>query len=610
MAVAKPIIDYASSIKTKADWSKSSKALRIILSFHRPYVHYLAVIVALAVVRSYLFTLEPQYTSQILDQVVTAGHYELLLGLVTSIVLAVMGFALSNFVILYLNGRVAQYVIRDIRATYYHSLQQKSFSFYDSAAVGDLLSRATMDLQAVDMFCKTWLSTICDAIFTTTAVFVVMRSISPTMSIVAMVPMPFIFFFQVTNFVQTMPKFRKMNLILGRLGAYIQQNIIGMKNVRIFGRENEMEQGFREVESVYIDTALAAGRIQSQYTPSTEAILNMGIAFVYVLGANLIISPGTIMTIGDLTLFSRYMMRLTMPLRNLSQITGMWINASAGLERVYDAIDFPVEVKDRPDAKDLVISKGEVAFAAVSFGYNKDRPVVKNLDFQVRSGEKIAILGATGSGKTSLVYLIPRFYDVDAGSITIDGVDVRDYKLSSLRTQIGLVLQDVFLFSGTIRHNIAFGNPNASIDDITSAAKLAQIHDFIASLPEGYDSLIGERGVTLSGGQKQRITIARALLTKPKILIFDDSLCFVDAKTEQEIQQAIEEAMKGRTTFMIAQRLSTIKNADRILVLDNGVIVELGTHAELMAREGIYRKIYETQFLEKAPEMIVVGGDD
>ena len=230
---------------------------------------------------------------------------------------------------------------------------------------------------------------------------------------------------------------------------------------------------------------------------------------------------------------------------------------------------------------DITIESGEVEFRNVTFGYVKDRPILKKISFKANPGEKIAILGATGTGKTSLIYLIPRFYDVDSGSILIDGVDTRDFKISSLRKQVGLVLQDVFLFSGTIKSNIAYGNDDATLEEVKAAAKSARIDDFIESLPEKYDTKVGERGVTLSGGQKQRLTIARALLTNPKILILDDSLSFVDAKTEQAIQEAIDEALRGRTCFIIAQRLSTIKNADRIMVLDSGEIVEFGTHIRI-----------------------------
>jgi len=461
-----------------------------------------------------------------------------------------------------------------------------------------------MDLQPVDAFTAASVGTICDAVFTAITVFIVMTSINTTLSIISIFPILVTFYFNVGLFTKSMPLFRRMQLILGRIGAYIQQDIIGMKNVRIFKREEEMEDGFKQVESLYVATAVSAGRVQSVYTPTAEATLGFGVTLIYVYGANLVVSPAALLTIGDLILFTRYMRRLTNPLKNLSQLIGQWVNASAGFERVTDVIDAPLGIKEQPDAKDIKIDVGKVEFKDVEFGYTKNL-VLRNISLSVQAGEKIAILGATGSGKTSLVYLIPRFYDATRGSITIDGNDVREFKLSSLRKQIGVVLQDVFLFSGTIKDNIAFGKPDASLEEVMAAAKLAQIHDFIDGLPEKYDSMIGERGVTLSGGQKQRMTIARTILTNPKILILDDSLSFVDAKTEHEIQQAIEEAMKGRTTFMIAQRLSTIKNADRTLVLDDGEIVELGGHDDLMAENGIYRKIYETQFLEKAPEEIL-----
>jgi ATP-binding cassette subfamily B protein len=566
------------------------------------------VTLGLTIFAAYLFSLEPLYTAQIVDQVITQGKSELLLGLVLNIVFAVVAFGIVNFFMTYMQGYLAQMVTRDVRSDYYSSLQRKSFRFYDASAVGDLVSRATMDVQAVEAFVKTWLGTLFNAMFVIVIAFVIMYSVNPVMSLIAIAPMPLIFYLTSQLWIKTMPLFRKMMLILGKLGAYIQQNIIGMKVVRIFRREDELDQGFRQVEQEFVDTAINAGRIQSKYMPSGPAILTLGITIVYLYGGNLIAAPLALLTIGQLTLFSRYMMRLSFPLRDLSMLSGTWINASAGLERIYEMMDIPADVEDPENTRELTIEKGTVEFDNVTFGYATDRPVLKNVTFKVNAGERIAILGATGSGKTSLVYLIPRFYDVNAGRILIDGKDAKSYKISSLRRQIGLVLQDVFIFTGTIKDNIAFGQPEARMDDIVSAAKLARIHDFIMTLPDGYDTIVGERGVTLSGGQRQRITIARALLTKPKILILDDALSFVDAKTEKEIQEALEEAMKGKTSFIIAQRLSTIKNADRIMVLDSGLIVEFGTHNELMAKDNVYRRIYETQFLEKAPKYVLEAG--
>jgi ABC-type multidrug transport system fused ATPase/permease subunit len=607
VSVAKPILEYVKNLKVQLDMQRSIKAFKIVAKYNKPYWPFLGLIVIFSAARSYLFTLEPLYTAQIIDNVIVANDYNLLIGLLINIFLAVTGFGILNFIIIFLNGYTAKSMIRDIRTDYYRSLQEKSFEFHDAAAVGDLISRATMDLQPLDMFLAQAIGTVCDAFFTAIAVFIVMFSINPTMSYIAIVPIIIVFYLNVGLFTRTMPLFRRMQLILGRLGAYIQQDIIGMKNVRIFQREDEMEDGFKQVEEKYVETAITAGRIQSIYTPAAEAGLSIGVSLIYVYGANLIVAPLALLTIGDLILFTRYMRRLTMPLKNLSMVIGQWVNASAGFERVNDMMEAPVAVKDLPDAEEHKIDRGEIVFNDVSFGYNPNIPVLNKVNVVVKPGEKIAILGATGSGKTTLIYLVPRFYDITSGSLTIDGRDIKSYKLASLRRQIGLVLQDVFLFSGTIRDNISFGNQNASNEEVVNAAKLAQIHDFIDSLPEKYDTLIGERGVTLSGGQKQRVTIARALLTDPKILILDDSLSFVDAKTEHEIQQAIDEAMKGGTTLMIAQRLSTIKNADRIIVLDNGEIVELGNHVELMAMNGIYKRIYETQFLEKAPEEILIG---
>ena len=609
MSIAKPLLDYAKSLKPQKGFTQSFSAFKRLMKYHRRYCWFIVAIVILALIRSILFSLEPLYTTFIIINVIgPPSNTSLLWGYLSIIVLAGIGYAISNFVLTLVHGAMSQYIVRDIRAEYYRSLQSKSFSFYDSVAVGDLTSRATVDLQMVDMFLRTWLGTVLNAVFFTIIIIVIIYPISPTMTLISMATMPLIFYFTTRLWVETMPLFRNMQLIIGRLSSYIQQNIVGMKTVRIFRREKEVVDGFKEVENIYVNTAITAGKIQSIYMPLGPAILTLGIALVYMYAGYSISIPGSALMVGDIILFARYMMRLTFPIRDLSQTLGTWIAAYAGLERVLEMTDAPRNVEDLPDAEDIKIEKGKLELENVTFGYVKDRPVLINVTFAVQPGEKIAILGATGSGKSSLIYLIPRFYDIQAGSIRIDGTDIRQFKLDSLRRQIGVVLQDVFLFSGTIRENIAFGKPDASMDEIVQAAKAARIHDFIESLPCGYDTPVGERGVTLSGGQKQRITIARALVSNPKMLIMDDSLSFVDAKTEQEIQSAIEEATKTRTTLIIAQRFSTIKTAEKILVLENGSVAEFGTHDELIAKNGIYKKVYETQFVQKASPILEETG--
>lgn len=610
MSVAKPILEYIKTIKTQANVLRSTSMFKRLLTYHKRYLPLIILVVGLTILGSYLFTLEPLFTAQIIDQVVVQRKTELLQGLIINIVLAIVSFGILNFIIAYVQGYFAQMVVKDLRSDYYSKLQRKSFKFFDASAVGDLVSRATMDVQAVEAFVKTWLGTVTSTIFVAVIAFVIMYSINPIMSLLAVAPLPLVFYFQAQLWIKTMPMFRKMMLILGRLGAYVQQNIIGMKVVRIFRGEDELVLGFRQVEEEFVETAINAGKIQSKYMPTASAIVTLGIIGVYIYGGNLVAAPAAILSIGGLTLFARYMMRMSFPLRDLSMLSGTWINAAAGLERIFQIMDIPEDVNNAEPTNDLkpVPEEGEIEFKNVTFSYSKERPVLKNISFRANPGEKIAILGATGSGKTSLVYLIPRFYDPDSGNILIDGRDIRSCGLSNLRRKIGLVLQDVFIFTGTLKDNIVFSKPDASMEEIESAAKMARIHDFINSLPEGYATLVGERGITLSGGQRQRITIARALLAKPKILILDDALSFVDAKTENEIQQAIEDAMKGKTSFIIAQRLSTIKNADRIMVLDKGEIVELGTHDELIAKNSVYKRIYETQFLEKQSERTLEAG--
>lgn len=499
MSIAKPLVDYAKSLRTQKGFTQSFSAFKRLMKYHRKYYYFIIAIIVLAAVRSVLFSLEPLYTTFIIINVIgPPSNLSLLPGYLLVIILAGIGFAVSNFVLLFVHGVMSQYIVRDIRTEYYRSLQSKSFSFYDSVAVGDLTSRATVDMQLVDMFLRTWLATILNAVFTTIIIVAIILPISPIMTLISLATMPLIFYFTARLWVDTMPLFRNMQLILGKLTSYIQQNIVGMKTIRIFRREKDVVDGFKEVEGIYVDTAIKAGKIQAIYMPLGPAILTLGIALVYVYAGYTLGIPGSALAVaqvGDIILFARYMMRLTFPIRDVSQTLGTWIAASAGLERVLEITDAPRNVEDLPNARDVKIERGRLELENVTFGYVKDKPVLKNVSFTVEPGEKIAILGATGSGKSSLIYLIPRFYDIQSGSVRIDGVDIREFKLASLRKQVGVVLQDVFLFSGTIKENIAFGKPDASNEEIVQAAKSARIHEFIESLPCGYDTPVGERGL-------------------------------------------------------------------------------------------------------------------
>jgi ATP-binding cassette subfamily B protein len=377
----------------------------------------------------------------------------------------------------------------------------------------------------------------------------------------------------------------------------LQENLTGVRVVKAFSREPYEEQKFNAEAEELFRWNYAQNKLQAWNNPFYQAMGTLAQVIVLWVGAIMITKSQ--LSVGDLTAFLFYLALLVQPLRVLGFIVQLYARAGAAGERIFEVLDAESAVKEKADAVVLSDVKGDVTFERVHFSYDAISPVLIDVSFEGSAGKVVALLGPTGSGKTTIVNLLPRFYDVTAGAIKIDGIDIRDTTIASLRSTIGMIQQDVFLFSATIRDNIAYGAVNATYEQIIEAAKIARIHDFIMSLPDGYDTWVGERGVTLSGGQKQRISIARTLLLDPKILILDDSTSSVDTQTEYLIQQALAAVMKGRTTLVIAQRLRTVKNADQILVMKDGTIAERGTHEELIEKDGLYREIYDLELRDQ-----------
>jgi ATP-binding cassette subfamily B protein len=575
------------------------------LGYVRNYWHLVTFSFALTVVSRFLRIYVPLIsTKAIIDDVILQGNYDQL----PFYLLLIIGIYASNSIISflqrYINSYTSQKIVFTIRNELFTSLQEKSFSFYDRTQIGQLMARVTSDIRRMTMFYSFWMNSLFGSIIQIILIYYYLFGIDVNLTFISLITIPFVF---VINYF-FMKKIHPINSTIreryGRLNATLQQNIVGMSVVRIFTNEPFELKNFEEVNNTFLNANMEEVKLRAIFRPFTGFLLGLGTALLYWFGSGEVIR--NTLSLGSLLLFSQYISMLTLPVRFVSILINLYSRAMAGAKRVFEIIDSKAEIEDKPDAIQLPTIRGEVRFSDVTFEYIKDRPVLKDINFLVKPGETIAILGATGSGKSSLIYLIPRFYDIIKGTITIDDYPIKDVTLKSLRNKVGIVLQDIFLFSTTIKENIAFGQPDATTEKIINVAKLAQAHEFIMSFPEGYDTLVGERGVTLSGGQRQRIAIARTLLRDPRILILDDSTSFVDTKTEHEIQKALDELRKDRTTFVITQRLSTIKNADRIIVLDNGKIEEIGTHKELLKLRGIYSQIYATQFAPKE-ELLVPG---
>lgn len=508
---------------------------------------------------------------------------------------------------------LSQHVAYDLRNDLYNRIQALSFSFHDKSQTGQLMSRVTADVETSRQFLSTSLLSLAITFGRFIFVAIIVISLNWQLAMSIAIALPVVGWISANTSQKLRPIWLSVQQQTGAYSAVLQETISGMRVVQAFTAEDREFANFQKANWAVREKSLEANRISSLRQPMITFCMQMLLVAVLAYGGSLVI--GGHMTAGTLLAFVQYNGQLTAPIRMIGGLLNTSSRAVAAGDRIFEILDTPLEVADKPDAVALTDVHGHVQFENVSFGYGKDMIVIADINIDAKAGQTIALLGPVGSGKTTVLNLLPRFYDVTTGRVTIDEVDIRDVTLESLRANVGIVMQDVFLFNGTIRQNISYGRPAATDEEIIEAAKIARLHDFIMTLPEGYETWVGERGITLSGGQKQRVSIARTLLLDPKILVLDDSTSSVDMETEYLIQQALAELLKGRTAFVIAHRLRTVRNADQIIVLKDGRITEQGKHEELLDLHGVYREIYDVQLRDQemlsqtaASEHLVDGG--
>ncbi len=535
----------------------------------------------------------PQFIRWVVDQGI-GGRNVRLLGWS---VLALLGVTLLKGVLTFLQGRwteiASQGVAYDLRNAIHRKLSTLSFSYHDRTETGQLLSRAIQDVERIRFLTGRAFLRLVDGTVLLMGTAAMLVWMNPRLALLALGTMPLL----AHRALYFGRRYRPLSLAIQQqlavLTTRLEQNLRGARIVKAFAQEEAEIARFDRENDRWFNLAAQAAHLQAFNIPLMDLIANAGTVFIIWYGGLLVVRGQ--LTLGELVAFSTYLGQLVMPVRRLGMIVSAIAQAVASGERIFEILDAESEVQDAPDAVPLPPVSGHVRFESVSFAYFGRHQVLRDISFEAHPGQVVALLGATGSGKSTIINLIPRFYDPTEGRILIDGYDIRRVTLNSLRSQIGIVLQETTLFAATIRENIAFGRPDATEAEIVEAARAAQAHDFIMAMPKGYDTHVGERGVTLSGGQKQRIAIARALLKDPRILILDDATSSVDTETERLIQLALERLMRGRTSFVIAQRLSTVRMADLILVLERGRIAARGTHEELLHTSGLYAEIYYRQ---------------
>ena len=565
-----------------------------LLNYLKPYWRWVVVSIICLLFLTILNLLPPLFQKQIIDDVVGKR----LLDRLPPLVLALIGvYALTRFlrfVDLYLRHVLGERFILDLRVLLYDYLQRLSISFFENRQTGEIMSRITNDVNALEEFITHSVGFLIVDLLRLVGTAAILFVLDWPLALLTLLPVPILAVSLRLFNTRVRPIYRRVRDRLGDINAELQDNISGIRVIQAFGQEQYELDRFTRRSTQYYEERVKGIRYWSSFFPAMSFVASLGMVIVLGFGAYRVFNG--MLTLGGLVAFISYVASFYEPINRLVQVDNTVQQAIAAGERVFELLDTVPEIEDAPDAIELPTIRGAVAFEHVFFRYGTGDEVLRDVSFEMRPGEVVALVGPSGAGKTSIANLIPRFYDPVSGRVTVDGYDVRKVKLASLRRQIAVVLQDTFLFNGTVRENIIYGKPDATEEEMIAAAKAAYAHEFIVNLPQGYDTEIGERGVKLSGGQKQRLALARAILTDPRILILDEATSSVDAEAEYLIQRALEKVLEGRTALIIAHRLSTIRHADKIIALENGRIVEVGNHHQLLARGGLYSQMYRRQY--------------
>jgi len=579
-------------------WRHNLRAYARITGLLRPHLRLSLLCVACLLLSTAFSFVVPLALRQIVDTIVVPhGQTRDLVSAALVILVASALRGLFAYGQGYLSQSVSQLVAYDLRAMVYGHLQRLDFSFLDRSETGDLMSRLTVDIEAVRNFIVLGLLRAALAVATFVPIALILLWLDPPLALVTLTCVPVLVVLAWRVSIRLHRLWLDVQDQTGTLSTVMQESLAGVRVVKAFAREGYEAAKFDRQNQEVRTLSLDAMRLSAWNQPLMVLVLNVVTVLVVWIGAATVVDRS--LTPGTLVLVITLVLLLGTPVRTFGFMVTWFTRGLSGGTRLFEVLDLPPAIDDAPNARPLVNGRGQVRFEDVSFSYEGGAEVLHDITIDARPGQVVALLGATGSGKSTILQLLPRFYDATSGRVTVDGHDVRDVTLASLRRDIGLVLQDVFLFNATLRDNIAFGVANATDAQVFAAAKAARLHDVALTLPDGYDTWVGERGVTLSGGQKQRVAIARTLLLDPRILVLDDATSAVDMETEYLIQQALDVVMRGRTTFVVASRLRTIKNADQILMLENGRIIERGTHAELLARRGAYARLYDLQLREQ-----------